>query len=164
MEYKAQISSYRQEFLDNKESMDGTGPLSKMDDIEKYIQFCKSGERKETTPENLVPATQFLYIRKSDNKLVEMIQIRHYFNHFLELYGEHIGYSVRKSERQKGYAKAMLKSIIPFCKEIGLDNILITCRENNIASEKTILSCGGVYESTVLEPTSNVKLKRFWLK
>ena len=42
----------------------------------------------ETLPKWMIIATQFLCIRKSDNKLVGMIQIRHYFNEYLEKYVE----------------------------------------------------------------------------
>ena len=31
-----------------------------------------------------------------------MIQVRHYFNEYLEKYAGHIGYSVRPSEKRKG--------------------------------------------------------------
>lgn len=37
-----------------------------------------------------------------------MRDVRYYFNAFLEKYAGHIGYSVRPSERRKGYADAML--------------------------------------------------------
>ena len=80
-----------------------------------------------TLPEGMVIATQFLCIRKSDNKLVGMIQVRHYFNEYLEKYAGHIGYSVRPSERRKGYASWMLNNIKPFCRSIGLDKILVCC-------------------------------------
>lgn len=161
--YAVQIAEFRQEFLDAGSSMDGTGPLRRMEDTEMYIERCMNGENPDFVPENRVPATQFLFIRTADNRLVGMIQVRHYFNELLEKYGGHIGYSIRPGERRKGYAKAMLKMALSFCKEIGLDRVLITCIDGNIASEKTILANGGVYESTVYEPDEQVHLKRFWI-
>lgn len=161
--YAVQIAEFRQEFLDANSSMDGTGPLRRMEDTEMYIERCMNGENPDFVPENRVPATQFLFIRTADNRLVGMIQVRHYFNELLKKYGGHIGYSIRPGERRKGYAKAMLKMALPFCKEIGLDRVLITCIDGNIASEKTILANGGVYESTVYEPDEQVHLKRFWI-
>jgi len=162
-EYASQLAEYRREFLDADSSMDGCGPLRRYEDPEEYIQVCKDYEDPERVPSHLVPATQFLFIRKRDNRLVGMIQVRHRFNDFLEKYAGHIGYSVRPSERRKGYAKVMLKMVLPFCQEIGIDKVLISCIDDNIGSEKTILANGGVYESTVHEPNEDRDLKRFWI-
>lgn len=163
IEYANQIEEYRQEFLDAGDSMDGTGSLRRLENPLDFIQKCKDYESPETLPEGRVPATQFMLVRKSDGRLLGMIQVRHYFNEYLEKYAGHIGYSVRPSERRKGYAKQMLKMALPFCREIGLDKVLITCIDGNIGSEKTILANGGVYESTVHEPDENEDLKRFWI-
>jgi len=162
-EYAAQLMEYRQEFLDAGDSMDGCGPLRRYENPEEYIQLCRDYEDPATVPAHLVPATQLLFIRKCDDKLVGMLQIRHCFNDYLEKYAGHIGYSVRPSERRKGYAKQMLKAALPFCRELGLDKVLISCIDGNIGSEKTILANGGVYESTVHEPDRNIDLKRFWI-
>ena len=163
-EYSTQIAEYRQEFLDAGDSMDGCGSLRVMENPFDFIKKCKDYESEDTLPEGRVIATQFLLIRICDNRLVGMIQVRHYFNDYLEKYAGHIGYSIRPSERRKGYAKQMLKMALPFCREIGLDKVLITCTDGNIGSEKTILANGGVYESTIHEPNENVELKRFWIK
>lgn len=162
-ECASQIIEYRQEFLDAGDSMDGTGPLRRFENPEEYIKICAEYEDTTTVPSHLVPATQFFFIRKSDNKLVGMIQIRHRFNDYLEKYAGHIGYSVRPSERRKGYAKEMLRMTLPFCREIGIDKVMITCVDGNIGSEKTILANGGVYEYTIHEPNENKDLKRFWI-
>ena len=163
-EYASQIAEYRQEFLDVGDSMDGCGPLRRFENPEEYIKVCKDYEDPKKVPSHLVTATQFLFVRNSDNRLVGMIQVRHRFNDYLEKYAGHIGYSVRPSERRKGYAKEMLKMALPFCLEIGLDKVLVCCNDGNIGSEKTILANGGVYESTVHEPNGDRYLKRFWIE
>ncbi len=161
--YANQIKEYRQEFLDAGDSMDGTGSLRRFEDPLGFIQKCKDYESPETLPEGRVIATQFMLVRKNDGKVLGMLQVRHYLNEYLEKYGGHIGYSVRPSERRKGYAKQMLRMALPFCRELGLDKVLIACIDGNIGSEKTILANGGVYESTLHEPDKNVDLKRFWI-
>ena len=89
--------------------------------------------------------------------------MRHTFNAFLAAYGGNIGYSVRPSERRKGYATRMLRDTLPFCRQIGLDRVLIICRPDNIGSRKTILANGGVYESTVWVPDRQEALERYWI-
>ena len=162
-EYAEQIAEYKQAFLDADSSMDGCGPLRRCEDSFKYIEECEKYTSTETLPEGLVLATQFFYIRKVDNKLVGMLQVRHYFNDYLSKFGGHIGYSIKPSERRKGYATSMLKAVLPYCKRIGLDKILITCIDGNIGSERAILNNGGIYESTVYEPDMKRNLKRFWI-
>lgn len=162
-QYADQIAEYRQEFLDAGDSMDGTGPLRRIDDPTEYIKICEDYENLQKVPSHLVPATQFFFVRKCDDRLVGMLQVRHRFNDYLEKYAGHIGYSIRPSERRKGYAREMLKMALPFCREIGIGRVLITCADGNIGSEKTILANGGVYESTVHKPDKDLDLKRFWI-
>lgn len=163
-EHADEIASYRREFLEAGDSMDGTGPLRRVDDPIEYIRICRDYEDPDKVPDDRVPATQFVLVRESDGRLVGMLQIRHRFNDYLEKYAGHIGYSVRPSERRKGYAKEMLRRALPLCRELGLDRVLVTCIDGNLGSERTILACGGVYESTVHEPNENVELRRFWIQ
>ena len=162
-EYAAEIRAYRQAFLNAGDSMGGCGPLRRIADPLEWLQTVETYRHPETVPADLVQATQFIFVRESDQKLVGMLQVRHYFNNYLEKYAGHIGYSVRPSERRKGYAKRMLRQGLDFCRTIGLDRVLITCIEDNEASRRTILANGGVYESTVHEPTKNIDLQRYWI-
>jgi predicted acetyltransferase len=103
------------------------------------------------------------YLALDNNKLIGFLSIRYDLPQSLvDIYG-HIGYGVRPTERRKGYAKEMLKSALPFCREINLENVLITCIDDNIGSEKTIIANGGIYDSTVYEPDEKVNLKRYWI-
>lgn len=163
-EYCRQIQAYRQEFLDCGDSMDGTDGLRRIDDPKKWVEHCCSSKDPANVPEGRVPATQYIFVREEDNKIVGMIQIRHYLNDYLEKFGGHIGYSVAPSERRKGYASLMLKTALPECKRLGIDKVLITCIKTNIGSRKTILANGGIYESTVYEPDEKVYLERYWIE
>ena len=97
-DYASQIREYRQEFLDAGDSMDGCGPLRRLADPEEYIQECENYEDPAKVPSHLVPATQFLFVRRSDSRLVGMIQVRHRLNDFLEKYAR--AYRLfRKAER-----------------------------------------------------------------
>ena len=162
-DYLEEIRAYRQEFLDEGGSMDGAGPLRRFDDPAEWLRWTERCQNPATVPEDIVQATQFICVRESDNRLVGMLQVRHTFNDYLEKYAGHIGYSVRPSERQKGYAKWMLRQGLDFCRTIGLTRVLVCCKVENEASRRTILSNGGVYENTVYEPERNIELQRYWI-
>ena len=157
-----QVWDYRRECLEAGSSMDGCGPL-RFDNPKEWLDHVIRYTNPATVPEGKVQATQFLAVRKSDGRLVGMIQVRHYFNEYLEKYAGHIGYSVRPGERRRGYAKEMLRLALPYCKGLGLDRVLISCEPENEGSRRTILSNGGVYESTVHEPEENIDLERYWI-
>ncbi|MCL1913941.1 MAG: GNAT family N-acetyltransferase [Eubacteriaceae bacterium] len=97
------------------------------------------------------PSTCFFAIRESDGYIVGMADVRHLLaNHFLKNYGGHIGYSVRPSERRKGYATQMLGEALKYAASIGLGKVMVSCYEDNIGSVKTILNCGGVLSESKL--------------
>lgn len=156
-----EVRSYRQEFLDRP--MDGCGTL-RTTEPETWIAQLESLSHRETTPEHLVPATQLGAFRLSDGRLVGMIQIRHCLNEHLAQFGGHVGYSVRPTERRKGYATAMLKAALPLCRDLGMDRVLITCSEANEASRRVIVKNGGIYESTLSEPGKSTGTERYWIE
>ena len=158
-----QIAAYHDAFEASGESMDGSGPLRRMQDPLMWLAFNRAAECRETVPEGLVPSEQFIYLRERDRVIVGTIQFRHEFNDFLRDFGGNIGYSVHPRERRKGYAKRMLADCLVVCKNFGLDRVLITCLVENEASRRTILANGGVYEKTVFCERDGVSLQRYWI-
>ena len=162
-EYDEQIQAYRREVLETEGSMDGCGSLRRFETTQEWLDQVEALKRPETTPPQLVPSTQYIYVREADNKVVGVIQIRHCFNEFLEKYAGHIGYSVCQTERRKSYATQLVTLGLPECKALGIDRVLISCVQGNEGSKRTILHNGGVYESTVFEPKEGVYLERYWI-
>ncbi|MCM1134159.1 MAG: GNAT family N-acetyltransferase [Clostridium sp.] len=166
MDYAEDIMSFRQEFLDfnPEENMGGTGNLRNCACAADWIRETDNLRRRETCPTGLVDSDIYLGVRESDNKIVGVIELRHHINHpVLSLWGGQIGYCIRPGERRKGYARAMLEQVLERCRAEGQDKVLITCDEGNLASEKTILACGGRYQQTVWAEELSANMKRFWV-
>ncbi|MFL0251030.1 GNAT family N-acetyltransferase [Clostridium neuense] len=160
MKYKNQVLEYKNEFIQDGDDLAGTSYLEEYDVYEEWMKFVLDNEN-EITKHTKVTANVFLAIREEDNKLVGIINIRHTLNEYLYKYGGHIGYSVRKNERRKGYAKKMLKIALEKCRELAIKKVLLTCDVNNIASEKTIKACGGILENEVFKDGEVVQ--RYWI-
>lgn len=103
--------------------------------------------------------TTYLAWHNELDRLIGTINLRHNLNgDFIRKYGGHIGYAIHPDFWGQGYGSEMLKLGLVKAKDIGLDRVLITCEESNIASEKVILNNGGVFETLV-----DGKIKRFWV-
>ena len=75
-----------------------------------------------------------------------MSKLRHQLTEQLREHGGHIGYGIRASERGKGYATKMLELTLIEAKKLGINEVLITCNPDNIASQKVVLKNKGVLE------------------
>lgn len=155
------LLNYKQEFIDNNEKCFGDSGLVAMDNIDEWFKKIKIYSSDKTVPPNRVPATQFITVRKSDNKIVGMVNVRHKINESLKLHGGHIGDSVRKSERGKGYATEQIGLALKFCKELGINKVLITCDCKNVASSKSIMKNNGIKENEVY--VDGITYERFWV-
>lgn len=162
-DFAEEIFKYRMDFIARGESLDGTGSLYRMPDPNDWLEQVRDLSRPETVPDNWVVSTQFICVRPYDNRLVGMIQVRHTLNEYLEKYGGHIGYSVLPGERNKGYGAWMLKNVLPYCKDLGISRVLVTCEPGNIPSRRVIEKNGGVYESTVFDPGEEIERARYWI-
>lgn len=167
-EYAEQVWQFRQEVFDydnNSESQfAGCLSLDEAASAEEWIRWCQLRTSKETCVQTGVdvPSTTYFAIRKKDNRLVGIIDLRHHINHpIIGTWGGHCGYTVRPSERGNGFAKEMLRLNLNNAKTLGIEKLLITCHSDNAASEKTILANGGVYEKPIA--VEGTKIKRYWI-
>ncbi len=156
---------YRREFLENDptECMGGCGNLRKCDNINNWINDTNRLSDPLTCPVGYVVSDTYLAVRVFDNRLVGIIDLRHSLdNSALSEWAGHIGYSVRPNDRRRGYAKEMLRLNLLNCRALGMQRVLICCDEGNIASERTILANGGVYERTT--EANGRPVRRFWIE
>ena len=163
IEYAQDIMAYRDEFLQSKDSMAGCGSLRDQETAESWLHEIVLLENEETCPQGKVSSNTYLAVRTEDKRIVGIIDFRHHIDHpILGLWGGHIGYSVRPGERRKGYAKEMLKLVLQKCRKHGLSRVMVTCDADNIASKKTILVNGGVFDKDV--QVDGEIIKRYWIE
>ena len=161
LSYADEIIKYKEESLKESPIINGSAGLDRLSSIEDWLEELNKRSCEDTVPKGLVPSSTYLAVREKDNYIVGMIDIRHYLNEYLTEAGGHIGYGVRKTERNKGYAKQMLKLALEKCKELKIKKVLITCDEDNIASEKVILSANAKLED--IRNVDGENKKRFWI-
>jgi len=130
-------------------------------DFEALVKFQTEREHGENIPENWVPDSTYWLVSEQD-QVIGAVNIRHELNDKLFQSGGHIGYGIRPSERQKGYATKLLALALHKTKELGIPKALVVCDATNIGSERTIRNNGGVEDVDFIEEDGNV-LKRFWI-
>lgn len=88
-----------------------------------------------------VPSTMYwLYV---DEVPVGYGIIRHFLTEPLKKAGGHISYAISPPNRGKGYGKELLRLLLMEAKYLGLTDILITIKNDNIASQNVAKANGG---------------------
>ena len=112
---------------------------------EEWLEENLQAEAGLDIPENWVPAIQLVSFDVAGQAL-GFLNLRLRLNDYLLEKGGHIGYSIRPSERGKGYAKESLRQGLQIAKEKNIKRALVTCSTENPASRAVILANGGQFE------------------
>jgi predicted acetyltransferase len=131
------------------------------DDFENSVKRAKEQVLGIGLPEGWVPASTYWLLY--DDVMVGMCHLRHELNDFLENYGGHIGFAVRPSQRNKGYAMEMLALALENARKLGIERVLVTCDDDNIASARVIENNGGELADIVKTEYAEFLVRRYWI-
>ena len=124
-----------------------------------YEDWLETSQNKEIgigLRENRVPSIQFVSF-DDVGRALGFLNLRLRLNEGLLNHAGHIGYSVRPSERGKGYAKESLRQGLQVAKEKNIKKALVTCSVENPASRAVIVANGGVFEDV------RNGVERYWI-
>jgi predicted acetyltransferase len=144
---------------------DGSG-LHPEDDVDTIAGFSAWVGRLLAEGDTSIPVAagrvhcDYLWIVEDDEYL-GVIALRHALTEFLLRAGGHVGYGVRPTARGRGLAAWALHAILPRAREIGLERLLVTCDDTNLASARTIEKVGGVLED--VRETELGLTRRYWI-
>lgn len=100
------------------------------------------------------------------DEYIGTFDLRHSLTPYLKNIGGHIAYQIRPDKCHKGYAYAGLMLCLDEAAKIGIDEVLITCKQHNIASyaimHKALQNVGG--NEDIPFDDNGVINKRVWLK
>lgn len=161
LEDKYNVLDFKNEFVFYNSNISGSGGLDKIDSYEEWLNKINRDTKEETCGEGRVPSTLYLVYRKRDNRLIGILQIRHFLNDILLNHGGHIGDSIRPTERGKGYSTEQIGLALKECKKLNIKNVLITCNKQNIPSAKSIQRNGGMLENEIVDKGEIIQ--RYWI-
>ena len=143
---------------------EGAGRLDKLlnTSYEEWLQMCEADKTIETKNPAWSNGTNYLLV-DNNNHVYGFSQLRHSLKGELINIGGNIGYVIRPTERRKGYATIQLQLLLEKANELGLDKVLVTCRDNNIGSRKTIERCLGEQDKSVPSKYPNITELRYWI-
>lgn len=110
--------------------------------------------------EGRVPSTEFWIIDETGYS--GRISLRHELNESLSRFGGHIGYDVAPEKRGRGYATQALAQCLVHACALGLERVLLTCADDNVASQNVIERNGGVLER--IDASFDPPLRRYWIE
>ena len=129
--------------------------------FEESVDGFAKQSRGEGLPEGWVPCTTRFLV--DEGRILGVFNLRHWLTDFLRSFGGHVGYSVRPSERRKGYGTILLEAAKDLAQDTKIERLLVTCDPANVASVGVIKKCGGVFQDeTYFKPVDH-DVCRYWI-
>lgn len=127
--------------------------------FDEFVQMVDDHRHGRSIDDGWVESTWLL--ADVDGVVVGRSSIRFDLNELLSIEGGHIGYAVRPEQRRRGYATEILRQSLVVARAGGVEDVLVTCNDENVGSAKVIEANGGRLENIV--DVDGVALRRYWI-
>ena len=147
--YKEKAIDFVNEFKSSNSRIHGGGRIARYlenSTYDEWLEYIDHQKHIEFDGEHVPDETYFL-VDENDN-IIGIINIRLGLNDMLRDLGGHIGFSIRPSERGKGYNKINLYLGLKRLNEVGEKEALLDCEISNKASSRTMMALGGKLVNT----------------
>ncbi|GMQ60532.1 GNAT family N-acetyltransferase [Vallitalea sediminicola] len=157
---------YRESFIEFIEDVKETGYESyelytkAEKDFNEFIKDLLDSSKGINIPEGWVPCSSF-WLVDNVGEVIGVIRIRHSVDsEFLQMIG-HIGYEIKSTHRKKGYGSKLVELGLLEARKLGLEEVIITCDENNIGSKRIIEKFKGKYIKSFFDDESESNVLQY---
>jgi predicted acetyltransferase len=155
----------KDKFLDMAEEYKSAGEdryALGIEDFDVYLEYLETYQTGKNLPPGHVRSNAYFLL--AGDKLIGSGNLRHELNEGLSVFGGHIGYDVRPSERRKGYGTLILELTLEKARELGLKRVFLTCDTDNVASAKIIEKHGGKLENQMFYQPLGKIISQYWIE
>ncbi len=129
-----------------------------------FANFLARQERAFTQPVPGYVSERCFWLVDAD-EVCGVLHFRHPLNQALRQFGGNVGYTIRPSRRSHGYGSRILRLGLALIWQLepALSSVLLTCYENNPASQRIIERNGGRLENTIRLSSHTSAIRRYWI-
>ncbi|QGZ26922.1 GNAT family N-acetyltransferase [Streptococcus ruminicola] len=130
-------------------------------DFKAFVENSRAQETQTTNPDYSTVTKYYAFV---NGTIAARIACRWQLEKGnLATIGGHIGYQTAPAFRRQGIMTKLLNFALEEYGKRGISPVLITAREDNVASRKTIENAGGVLEN-IIDLEDGHRLARYWIR
>ena len=116
--------------------------MTSIADYEAFLRMCRAHESGKRLPRGSVPYTRY-FMCDSTGTIYAQGDVRHYPSESLTRYEGSLGYGTVPDYRGMGFGTQMCRLLLEKARELGYNEVIITCNIENQASARIIEKNGG---------------------